>query len=874
MTHSAMTQPTATQPTAKASKPTKIYLKDYTPPVFSVDNIDLVIQIFDDKTIVTSSLTMTRQLAGDLVLFGRKLELKDIWVDNQALSVDDYTLDDEQLVIGCDVIGDKNNVQIKTCVVIYPQNNTELEGLYASGKGDDLMYVTQCEAEGFRKITFFPDRPDVLTVYTVRLEADKKFATLLANGNLMEKGDIDDKRHYAIWHDPTFKPSYLFACVVGNLDVLEDSYTTSEGREVLLQLYAPAQDINKCHVGMKALKDSMRWDEENYGRAYDLDRYMIVATPQFNMGAMENKGLNIFNTSCVLSHPDTTTDSASFQVKAVIAHEYFHNWTGNRITCRDWFQLCLKEGLTVFRDQSFSADFRSPAVQRIDDVARLRAAQFTEDASPLAHPVRPDSFVEINNFYTPTVYEKGAEIVRMMANLLGAKKYRRAMDTYFERYDGQAVTIEDFIDALASQDSQINDFLQWYKQPATPVLSGTYDYDDNSVTLHLSQHIRHVEGYDKPKNLPIPVDVAIFDSQTGQLLSEQLLVLRDDKDSFVIECALDGKKPLVSVLRGFSAPVVLDFEYSDDELGALVNFETDGFNRWQALQMLINRYLFNQLDDASKIVLPLKTAVNELIGVDNELAARLFDIPSEKELAFGVNKNYNPADIASRRKQLKQAIADGLGDKLATWYDKLPMCAYEDTPTADGIRALRNVILMTMTLADKPLATTLAKAQYDKASCMSERLGALSAMVHGDLDCQDEYVQAFYETFSHEDLVIDNWFSLQAGCQKADVAKIQALLNHGDFDWTTPNRVRSVVLAVMGRPTLLWDDKDGGIELVVDVLLKLDKLNPQLAARMAGGLSRWYTLSNADDIAQKLAPLKNAKSKNLIEVVDKILNAT
>lgn len=425
-------------------QPQKIYLKDYQRPNFIINQIDLTIQVFDDKTLVNSTLNVSRQDEGDLVLFGRELELLALQINGQNLTNQDYELDNEQLLLkNTAQFGD--NFTISSQVKIHPEINTSLEGLYGAGEGDERMFVTQCEPEGFRKITYFPDRPDVLTTYRTRLEADKKFPTLLANGNLVETGDLPDNRHYAIWEDPTKKPSYLFACVVADLAVLTDHYTTIEGREVLLEVYAKPQNIAQCHVGMQALKDAMKWDEDEYGRAYDLDRYMIVAVSQFNMGAMENKGLNIFNTSCVLSSPETTTDRRNFTVKAVIAHEYFHNWTGNRITCRDWFQLCLKEGFTVFRDQSFSATLHSPAVQRIDDVAVLKAHQFPEDAGPLAHPPRPDHFVEINNFYTATVYEKGAEIVRMIANTLGKEKFRQGTDEYFRRYDGQAVTVEDLL---------------------------------------------------------------------------------------------------------------------------------------------------------------------------------------------------------------------------------------------------------------------------------------------------------------------------------------------------------------------------------------------------------------------------------------------
>lgn len=850
--------------------PQKIYLKDYTAPVFTVNTIDLDIRIFDGETIVDSTLNVTRQSDGDLVLLGRKLELVSISLDGQTLTADDYSLDSEQLIIKGDKVG--KTAIIKTSVKIHPEQNTELEGLYTAGTGADLMYVTQCEPEGFRKITFYPDRPDVLAVFTTRVEADKKFPVLLANGNLIEKGDLEGGRHFAIWEDPTKKPSYLFACVAADLDVLTDHYTTSEGRKVLLELYAKPQDIDKCYVGMQALKDSMKWDEDNYGRAYDLDRYMIVATSQFNMGAMENKGLNIFNTSCVLSSPETTTDGASFRVKAVIAHEYFHNWTGNRVTCRDWFQLCLKEGLTVFRDQSFSADFRSPAVQRIDDVGVLRMAQFTEDAGPLAHPVRPDSFVEINNFYTATVYEKGAEICRMMANLLGKEKYRKAMDIYFDRHDGQAVTIEDFISALATQDERINLFLQWYKQPATPVLSGSYAKSDKGVSITLSQKIRTVDGFEPPKNLPIPVATAIFDKQTGELLVEDLPLLTDSEQTFELAVPA-GREVLVSVLRSFSAPVILNFDYTDEELALLVKFETDGFNRWQAIQTLINRYLAGA-DNLALIADALGSAVDGLIGQDDMLASRLFDVPGEKEIGSGIEKDYDPALVKARRDELKQDIAKALADKALAWYQALPMVAYEDTPKADGVRALRNVVLGLIASNDKAKANELATAQYANASCMSERMGALSAMVHYDLADKASHLQAFYDKFKDEALVVDAWFSVQAAASSAGVDEISRLMASELYDWGTPNRVRAVLNQVANRPVLLWSEE--GLALYLSALLKLDTLNPQVSARSLGALSNWYTLNDSQKAIAK-AKLqdfgKQATSKNVLEFVQKLLDA-
>lgn len=857
--------------------PQKTYLKDYTPPIYHVVRVDLDICVFDEHTNVHSRLVITKEHEGDLVLFGRQLQLLTLKLNDEILTDDHYHLDEECLIIDSKLIDSKvalgEPIVLDSTVCIYPQHNTSLEGLYVAGSGDDTMYVTQCEAQGFRKITFYPDRPDVLSVFTTRLEAPKRFKTLLANGNLIETGEVNDERHYAIWHDPTKKPSYLFACVIANLAVLTDQYTTSEGRDVLLEIYAATQDIDKCHVAMQALKDAMKWDEDNYGRAYDLDRYMIVATGQFNMGAMENKGLNIFNTSCVLSSPETTSDEGNFQVKAVIAHEYFHNWTGNRITCRDWFQLCLKEGLTVYRDQSFSADFRSPAVQRIDDVGVLRAAQFSEDAGALAHPARPDSFVTINNFYTATVYEKGAEIVRMMANWLGREKYRAGMDEYFRRHDGQAVTVEDFVSALASQDDKIHDFLQWYKQPATPVLSGHYDYDDNKLTIHLAQTIRHVEGYNPPKALPIVVDMAVFDYQTGTLLTSQRLLLEDWQQDFVVPVDLAGKKPLLSLLRGFSSPVIVDFDYRDDELLQLVRYETDGFNRWQAVQLLIGRYLTHKMDDADKITQSLLHATDELIATDPMLAARLFDIPSEKELAAAIDDNYDPMAVKARRDGLKKAIATGLSAKLEGWYAMLGFKPYQDTPQAVGERALRNVLLDLLANVDKDKAAHLAAVQYDKASCMSERFGALAVLSKYQLQNAADYLAHFYQTFAHEALVVDKWFMVQAMSDRADIGVISELMAHEQFDWHTPNRVRSVMSAVAARPVVLWSEQ--GLKLYLSALAKLDGLNPQLAARLLGVLSRWYSLkSDLKSMAgeQLRTFAQNAQSKDVQEVCQQLLD--
>ncbi len=855
--------------------PSKINLKDYQKPSFDVETVHLDIKLFEDYAQVNSTLKMVRQTTGDIVLFGESLELLSIIMNDKALTSEHYQQEDGKLTIYEAPDEVTLDIQVRIC----PQTNTALEGLYMAGSGDDTMFVTQCEPEGFRKITFYPDRPDVLAIFTTRLEADKRYPTLLANGNLVEAGEVADapERHYAIWQDPTNKPSYLFACVIADLDVLTDSYTTSEGRDVLLEVYAKSADIDKCDVGMQALKDAMRWDEVNYGRAYDLDRYMIVAVSQFNMGAMENKGLNIFNTACVLSSPETTTDARSFSVKAIIAHEYFHNWTGNRITCRDWFQLCLKEGFTVYRDQSFSADQQSSAVQRIDDVATLRAHQFAEDAGPLAHPVRPESFVEINNFYTTTVYEKGAEIVRMIANTLGPDDFRKGTDEYFRRYDGQAVTVEDFLSALSITDNKIEDFIDWYRQPGTPVVSGSQTYDSAAQTLAitLNQQTRHVKGFDAPKPLPIPVATALFDKNSGAIVAERMLLLDEATQTFVFENV--ASEPVVSLLRDFSAPVQLNYDYQDADLAFLLKHETNGFNRWQVTQMLVNRILLQSQGAKSSPDVYLEALAQTLpvlAADDAMLAARLLDIPSAQELASAIPQDYDPVLVKEQRDGLYQQVADKLKDQWATLYNDLPMQSYEDSAQARGIRALRNVVLDMALTANVEGAADWAQQQYDNASCMTERFGALKAMVNHQLPKANHYLTDFYKRFQANDLVIDLWFSVQAAADDVTPDVIKSLIAHTDFDWNTPNRVRSVIGAFSSQPTVLWTAE--GLKMYTDVIKKLDDANPVLASRLLQVLARWNTLAEPrrQMAHEQLTDLrKNVSSKHVLESLESVLGA-
>ncbi len=853
----------------------KIHLKDYQPPSFAVETVDLDIKLFAEYATVDSKLVMSRQTAGDLILFGEDVELVTIELDGAALSQERYHQDAHKLTI----TDAPDKLTLTLQVRISPQTNTALEGLYIAGTGPETMFVTQCEPEGFRKITYYPDRPDVLSIFTTRLESDKRYPTLLGNGNLIAQGEVADApdRHYAIWHDPTNKPSYLFACVFANLAVLTDHHTTSEGREVTLELFAKASDIDKCHVGMQALKDSMVWDEINYGRAYDLDRYMIVAVSQFNMGAMENKGLNIFNTACVLSSPETTTDARSFNVKAVIAHEYFHNWTGNRITCRDWFQLCLKEGFTVFRDQSFSADQQSSAVQRIDDVATLRAHQFSEDAGPLAHPVRPESFVEINNFYTATVYEKGAEIVRMIANTLGADNFRAGTDEYFRRYDGQAVTVEDFLSALSITDSKVEDFIDWYRQPGTPALSGFQHYDSaaQQLTITLSQQTRQVAGFAAPKPLPIPVATALFDRETGKIIAERMLLLEQAEQTFSFDNV--SAEPVVSLLRDFSAPVQLNYDYEDEDLAFLMTHETNGFNRWQVTQMLVNRILLlnKGIKGSSEVYLQAITKTLPLLAEnDAMLAARLLDIPSAQELASAIHADYDPELVKQQRKALYSQVAEALKDQWAMLYKQLPLQPYSDKPEALGARALRNVILDMALTANVDSAGDWAQQQYDNSSCMTERLGALKAMVNHQHPNANDYLADFYERFEADDLVIDLWFSVQASSPHVSTAIIKDLLVHDDFDWSTPNRIRSVISAFTAQPAVLWTKE--GLDIYTGVIKTLDESNPVMASRLLQVLARWYTLveplrAMAHD---KLVELQQqASSKHVLESLDSVLKA-
>ena len=854
-----------------------VYLKDYQKPSFLVDSIHLDIQVYDEHSQVDAVLELTRQTEGDLVLLGRDLELKSLVLNGQQLSQEQYVLDAEQLVIR----NAPNQIKLETSVIIHPESNTQLEGLYQAASD---LFVTQNEPEGFRKITFYPDRPDVLSVFTTRVEADKKYPVLLANGNLIEAGEAGEGRHYTIWQDPTKKPAYLFACVIGDLAVLKDRYVTSEGRDVALEIYAEEKDIPKCHIAMEALKHSMRWDEEHYGRPYDLDNYMIVATSAFNMGAMENKGLNIFNTSCVLADEEYTTDAAIMRVQSVIAHEYFHNWTGNRITCRDWFQLCLKEGLTVFRDQSFSEDLQSAAVQRIDDVAVLKAHQFPEDSGPLSHPPRPDHFVEINNFYTATVYEKGAEINRMMATLLGKEKFRKGTDEYFERHDGQAVTVEDWVAALtAGSGVDLSNFLTWYNQPGTPKLEaeGHYDAAAQTYTLNFKQSLKAHPKYPNLKAVPIPVALALFDAATGEQLvlnSDSLFenAVKDgvylfDQDQASIVFSGLSTKPVVSLLRNFSAPVNLEFNYTDEELAFLIQYETNGFNQWQATQTLLERILLNG-HDAHIYIQAIKNTLPDLVEQDPLLASRLFDVPSEGYLGSRIDTDYEPAKIQEQRNALIEKLARELGEFCKDTYLALDPDLQKEFSQAMGVRALKNIMLSMMARQGDESAFELAYQQYEATGNMSERLGALRVLVWNDAPQAEAALRDFYLRFKDEALSLDQWFTLQAAHPCATTETIQYLTSHVDYDLGVPNRIRSVSGGLNANPVNTWSF---GVDHFIGLAKYLDEKNPIVGSRLLQVLSRWYTLAEPQrsEVKAKLEALKpQVKSKNVSETLSSMLS--
>ncbi len=866
-----------------------IQLSDYTPADFRIPATDLVFDLRPETTQVTARLTLERTGAADapLVLMGERLKLLSVAVDGRALSPSDYTVTDETLTIA----GVPDRFVLEAVVEINPSDNRTLEGLYMSSG----RYCTQCEAEGFRKITYFLDRPDVLSVYSVRVEAPESFPHLLSNGNRLETGTLENGRHFANWHDPFPKPCYLFALVAGELDVLDDSFTTVSGRVIDLRIFVDTGMKDRAVYAMDALKRSMRWDEEAYGREYDLDLFMIVAVRDFNFGAMENKGLNVFNASLLLADPETATDMDYERIESVIAHEYFHNWSGNRVTCRDWFQLCLKEGLTVYRDQGFSKSQRGEAVSRIKDVKALRARQFPEDSGPLAHPVRPSSYQKIDNFYTATVYEKGAEIVGMLRTYVGPETYRQALDHYFATNDGTAATLEDFLASFAAVTGEdFAPWLRWYLQAGTPRLdiATAYDAAARSVTLTLTQATAPTPGQAEKTAVPVPVRLGLLTETgatqafafDGATVTDALYILREAKAEIVLTGVEHA--PVVSALRGFSAPVILSIDEPEDHAFARFRGDADPFNRWEAAQAVAKRLILAPHDEAAtdRFADALEATLTD-DTLDAAFRALMLGLPTESDLAQVQSNQQTPIDpafIHARRSAFKAALSRRLLGVLRAAYDALPVPAhFSPDPNFAGLRALRNALLDLMLAGNNTGAASmdtvnLAAYHFATATNMTDRVGGLVALmpVQG-LPYQDA-LDAFYDRFKAEPLVIDKWFSLQAGCPHPDtLARVERLARHADFDAKTPNRWRALVQAFAANQSVFHGSRGEGYDFLVSQVLTVDAFNPMTAARLIEPLSRFRFYAEPWRGAMRAALEKITRapqlSKNTAELAGKAL---
>lgn len=866
-----------------------IYLSDYKKPDFLIDHVDLTFELAEEQTRVLSTLTLKRQLVDEpLVLTGEGLELGDVKLDNVLLDVSAYEVTETTLTVFD--VPEAFTLEIET--FIKPQENFSLEGLYKSSGN----YCTQCEAEGFRKITYFLDRPDVMALFTTTLVADKdKYPVLLSNGNPVASGDYDDGRHWAKWHDPFKKPCYLFALVAGDLSFIEDHYTTISGSDVLCRIYVQHHNIDKCDFAMTSLKKSMQWDEETYGREYDLDVYNIVAVDDFNMGAMENKGLNVFNSKYVLARQDTATDTDFIGIEGVIGHEYFHNWSGNRVTCRDWFQLTLKEGLTVFRDQQFTADMNSAAPKRIDDVNILRTAQFAEDAGPMAHPIQPDSYQEINNFYTVTVYNKGAEIIRMIHTLLGKEKFRQGMDLYFERFDGQAVTTEAFVSAMeeASQ-VDLGQFRRWYKQAGTPQISVKERFDEHkkTYTLELSQDTPATPGQEEKLPFHIPVKISLMDqsaelmplqSNAKQSLAQDYTVLNFTENKQQFEFENIAEKPLLSILQGYSAPVRLYFERGDEELAFCMAHESDDFNRWEAGQQLSSRLILSLVDtigSGGQMVLPdyYIDACQKILNnktLDKALIARALTLPSLTYI--GEMMPVIDVDaIHQAREFIYTQLAQTLSQDLLRVYNENSQGEYSLSPASMAQRFLSNQALSYLMYLGEQ-GENLAKAQYESADNMTDQMAAFRSLVHHETGSANDIIEAFYQQWSKDNLVMDKWFMVQATIPHAAAKeRVKELFDHDDFDIRNPNRVRSLLGAFCSVNPVCFHDVDGfGYKLLGTYIETIDAMNPQIASRLCVPLTRWkrYDEGRQQLMKSELERLISlpALSKDVTELVEKSL---
>ena len=848
----------------RTEEPRPIRLKDYQVPAFTTREVSLDIELDPKATRVHSKLTMERNEASaektaPLVLDGEKLKLVEVKIDGERLGPNRYSVTDKHLTIHEVPDGPFMLETVTSCA---PEENTALTGLYLT----DGIYCTQCEAEGFRRITYYLDRPDNMAVFRTRITGDKKSEpVLLSNGNPVKKGKTKDGRHFVEWHDPFPKPSYLFALVAGDLASVEDKFVTMSGREVTLRIFVEKGNEDRCAYAMEALKRSMKWDEERFGREYDLDIFMIVAVSAFNMGAMENKGLNVFNDKYILARPDTATDADYAAIEAIIAHEYFHNWTGNRITCRDWFQLCLKEGLTVFRDQEFTSDMRSRPVKRISDVRLLRAHQFPEDGGPLAHPVRPDSYIEINNFYTATVYEKGAELCRMIHTMAGPKRFRKGMDLYFERHDGEAATVEDFLDALSDGAKlDLKQFKRWYWQSGTPevLASGRYDATRKTYTLKMSQVCQPTPGQrvKEPYHIPVAVGLVGPDGKDMPLTLEgeekagaktRVLHLTEREGTWRFKNV--AEKPVPSLLRGFTAPVKLDANLKERDLVFLMRHDSDSFNRWEAAQRYATALLVKMVEAAKEGAAPRQgmafaEMVQELLSarkIDPDFVAQIILLPSEQTLAQIIGENVDVDAIHKARESLRGSIAAHAKEALLSAYAQMEVTGpYSPDAEDAGRRALRNACLGYLAAAPGEDGIKLAAEQFRTASNMTDSIAALSVLSHIDCPERTAALAAFYERWKDDHLVMDKWLSIQAmSSMPGTLDEVKRLTGHPAFTMKNPNKVRALITSFASMNQLHFHDAKGaGYRFVADKVLDLDKLNPQVAARLLGTFKSWRQL--------------------------------
>lgn len=852
------------------------YLKDYKPVNFTIKKVALEFDISADFVLVTNDMQMQRLAPGELSLHGDELDLESIQINANELDKSAYTLSNDGLKINTDL--DEFNLKIITRLV--PKNNTKLAGLFQTNS----ILCTQCEAHGFRRITYFFDRPDVLTTFTTKIIADKgELPVLLSNGDLIASGDLDGGKHFATWHDPFKKPAYLFALVAGDLAHISDKFVTKSGKEVDLRIYVEPKDIEKCSHAMQSLQNAMRWDEEVYGLEYDLSTFMIVAVSDFNMGAMENKGLNIFNSKFILATPASATDDDYAGIEGVVAHEYFHNWTGNRVTCRDWFQLSLKEGLTVFRDQEFSRDMNSRAVNRIQDVRTLRSTQFPEDAGAMAHPVRPTSYQEVNNFYTATVYNKGAEVIRMQHTLMGKEGFRKGMDLYFERHDGCAVTINDFVAAMEDANSRdLSQFKYWYDKPGTPVVTVTSKYSDGTLVLSMQQTCRQTPDKVELKPFHIPIKYALFTENGERITTDsEVLELCEFKQSFTFN-GLE-EMPVVSLLRDFSAPIILKTDSDSQDLQFILEFETDGFAKWNAAQTLVKQQLvanYQSAEDNFKVAPGIINAFKKIIQderLDYALRAELLTLPGFEDLAneipeISVERALNVRD--NFKSTLAKALYVDVKDLyISLWKSENHMMQSH----AFGARKLRNICLHNMFIAAEEDTLPICEEQFSNAKTMTDKLASLSILVKSqNVDVRDTALHSFYELWQADDLVLDKWFTVQATADVPEVlTNVKKLLKHPDFKITNPNRARSLVAAFAQANPRYFHAKDGsGYRFIADIILQLDKINPQLSSRMATPFTRWqrFAKNNQDLMLAELQRLATHDlSVDLSELVQKSL---